>query len=80
MARAPDAEPFLIKIDIEGFEEDLFAADLEWIDRFPILLIELHDWMLPGKRVTANFVKAMAARERELMHFSGYVVSIAHPL
>ena len=80
LQRAPDTEPFLVKIDIEGFEEDLFSKDLDWIDRFPILLIELHDWMLPGKRVTRNFVSAMAARERELIHFNGYVVSLAAPL
>ena len=72
--------PFLIKIDIEGFEEDLFSGNVEWIDRFPVLLIELHDWMLPNRCVTRNFLAAMAARKREFMHFEGYVVSLASPL
>lgn len=77
LADAGDATPFIIKIDIEGFEEDLFSGQLEWIDRFPVLFIELHDWMLPEKRVAHNFIKAMAARDRELIHFNGYVVSLA---
>lgn len=72
-----DATPFLIKIDIEGYEQDLFAENLDWVDRFPILLIELHDWMRPGEQVTRNFVKAIAARDRDLMHFDGYLVSTA---
>ena len=69
--------PFLIKIDIEGFEETLFASNTDWIDCFPILLIELHDWMLPRRRVARHFLSAMASREREFMHFDGYVVSLA---
>lgn len=72
--------PFIIKIDIEGFEENLFSANTEWIDKFPLLLIELHDWMLPGRCVTKNFIKALAVRERELMHLNGYVVSVDHSL
>ncbi|MEO5809381.1 MAG: FkbM family methyltransferase [Sphingomicrobium sp.] len=72
--------PFLIKIDIEGFEEDLFADNVDWIDQFPVLLIELHDWMLPGRRVTSNFIKAIAARDREIMHFDGYLVSLSSRL
>jgi FkbM family methyltransferase len=68
--------PFIIKIDIEGFEADLFADNLEWIDRFPVIFIELHDWMLPKRRNSANFLKAIAARDRDFIHFQGYVLSI----
>lgn len=78
LERAGQSVPFLIKIDIEGFEEDLFSTNTDWVDRFPILLIELHDWMLPQRRVTHNFLAAMASREREFMHFDGYVVSLAN--
>lgn len=80
IAQADTAEPFLIKIDIEGFEEDLFTGDTGWIDSFPILLIELHDWMLPGRQVTRNFLTEIARRQRDFMHFDGYAVSMASPL
>ena len=73
----PDTTPFLMKIDIEGFEADLFAENIGWIDRFPIVLIELHDWMRPHEHVSQNFVRAIAIRDRELMHFDGYLVSMA---
>ena len=68
--------PFLIKIDIEGFESDLFANDTEWIDDFPILLIELHDWMLPNAVPSKNFLKAISIRDREFMHFNAFAASI----
>ena len=77
---AEGSHPFMIKIDIEGFEEDLFSKNVQWVDLFPIILTELHDWMLPNRRVTRNFLSVMATREREFMHFGGYVVSLSSPL
>jgi FkbM family methyltransferase len=38
---------FICKIDIEGFESNLYSANTEWVRLFPIIIIELHDWMLP---------------------------------
>ena len=77
---AKGCAPFLIKIDIEGFESDLFTGNTDWIDQFPILLIELHDWMLPNKNVTSNFLSEISKRKRDFMHFDGYVASIANDL
>lgn len=69
-------EPFLIKIDIEGFEQELFAKDTDWIDQFPVLIIELHDWMLPGTANSANFLRAVAKRNRDFVHIGENVFSI----
>lgn len=44
----PNAELLIYKIDIEGFEKDLFAAHTGWLASTFALMIELHDWMLPG--------------------------------
>jgi hypothetical protein len=46
---APDATPFLMKIDVEGAESDLFQTPYAGFQRFPALAIELHDWILPGR-------------------------------
>lgn len=51
--------PFIVKIDIEGFESDLFAANTDWIARCHAVIIEPHDWMLPGQRSSGSFQKAM---------------------
>ena len=52
-------EYFLIKIDIEGFEKKLFEKNTEWIDKFKIIIIELHDWMYPFKNQSLNFQKTI---------------------
>lgn len=52
--------PFICKIDIEGGEEALFNSNTEWVEKFPILIIEIHDWMLPGRSVSKNFFKKIS--------------------
>lgn len=68
--------PFILKIDIEGFEDDLYSANTEWVDEFMVIYTELHDWMLPNKFPSNNFLSVMASKKRNFMHFDGYVVSI----
>lgn len=51
--------PFLIKIDIEGHEKKLFESNYEWINDFKIILIELHDWMLPNKYNSFTFFNSI---------------------
>src|ERR1700722_6025602 len=58
---------FLVKIDIEGFEDNLFAKNTEWIDEAEVIIIESHDWLFPGKGKSRNFQKAIADREFEIL-------------
>ena len=51
--------PYLIKIDIEGYEKNLFIDNYEWLDKFKIVIIELHDWMLPTEGNSFNFLRAL---------------------
>lgn len=66
-----DAEPLLAKIDIEGAEAELFAGDTGWVDDFPAIAIELHDWMLPGRANSASFLKCVAERGRDFVNIPG---------
>lgn len=53
--------PLILKIDIEGGEKELFSRDIGWLDRIPLLIIELHDWLLPGEANSQNFLKAISS-------------------
>ena len=35
--------PFAVKIDIEGAEAELFSDGTDWMNEFPLIIIELHD-------------------------------------
>jgi FkbM family methyltransferase len=51
---------FLVKIDIEGAEAEVFQGPTEWLESATMLIIELHDWLLPGQGTSRNFFKRVA--------------------
>jgi hypothetical protein len=61
-----DAAPFLAKIDIEGFESDLFSSSTDWLNNLDVLLIEPHDWLFPRKGTSRPFQKVMAEHDFEI--------------
>ena len=76
----PEFAPFIVKIDIEGFESDLFSKNVEWIEKFPLLIIELHDWMLPRSRSSSSFVQSIARLDRDFVYHGETVFSISNTL
>ena len=67
--------PLVVKIDIEGGEGELFSRDVDWIDAFPLMIIELHDWLLPRAGTSRNFLRCMAERDRDFVYFGENVFS-----
>ena len=61
-----DGCPFIAKIDIEGFEKDLFAENLGWLNEVYVVFIEPHDWMLPGQMTSRPFQRALGRHEFEI--------------
>lgn len=61
----------LLKIDIEGAEKEIFESEehLAWINRVKILVIELHDFMVPG--CSLAFFKAISKLDSIEMMLSG---------
>ena len=58
--------PFLVKINIEGFESDLFSSNTDWVRQCQVVVIEPHDWMLPGERPSGPFQQVMAEHRFEI--------------
>jgi FkbM family methyltransferase len=65
-ARVPHGTPFIAKIDIEGFESDVFARNTSWLQETFVVHIEPHDWLMPGKGTSLSFQKALAQYDYEL--------------
>lgn len=66
VALVPEGHQFIVKIDIEGFEEDLFHRNVGWVAETTAIAIEPHDWMLPGRFTSRNFLRAISAHDFEL--------------
>jgi FkbM family methyltransferase len=55
----------IVKIDVEGAESDIFARNTGWLDRVDLLIVEIHDWMLPGSYSFSAAARALASRDVE---------------
>jgi FkbM family methyltransferase len=71
-----EVAPFISKIDIEGFEDNLFSSNTEWVNEFPLVIIELHDWMLPDSANSQNFLKCISLYKRDFVFRGENVYSI----
>ncbi len=75
--RAPRATPFICKLDIEGAGVDVFSAPPQLIGRFPLVVAELHDWMLPAQASSRDFLRWHIDQSRDLVTRGENVFSIA---
>jgi FkbM family methyltransferase len=64
---SPRHRLFLAKIDIEGFESDLFSHNTQWLEDVMTVMIEPHDWLLPGQYTSLPVQRAMARHRFELL-------------
>ena len=75
-----DVFPFLVKIDIEGAEADVFSHNTEWVPRTPVIITELHDWLLPGEGTALPFLRCVSALDRDFVYLGEDVFSIDNRL
>jgi len=68
--------PFLLKIDIEGAEKALFSGDTSAIAEFPLIIMEPHDWLLPGTLSSQEFFRFHVIHGREFCMRNENVASI----
>jgi hypothetical protein len=73
-------KPFIVKIDIEGYENQLFSSNTEWINEFPVLIIELHDGMLPNSANSGNFLKEISKLNRDFLFHGENIFSLSNPI
>jgi len=61
------ASLFLVKIDIEGFEDDLFANNVDWLDETEVVIIEPHDYIFAGEGRSLAFQRELGKRNFEIL-------------
>ncbi|AWN35458.1 FkbM family methyltransferase [Methylobacterium radiodurans] len=72
----PGCFPFVLKVDIEGHEKEVFGGDTASINRFPVIFLEPHDWMLPGEQTSRTFAAFSAQFPRDLAISGDKLVSL----
>jgi FkbM family methyltransferase len=65
--RVSDVGAVVVKIDVEGAEHRIFSDNLDWLDRVDVLIIELHDFMLPRQSNSLPVMRALASHDHDLV-------------
>ena len=68
--------PFLVKINIEGGEKEVFERNTEWVEKIGIVIVELHDFVLPKEGTARPFLKCASALDRDFVYSGSNVFSI----
>lgn len=76
----PECAPFIVKIDIEGGEHELFSANTEWVAKTPLIIIELHDWLLRGQAKSRSFLRCISGYDRDFVSVGEIIFSIDNAL
>jgi len=61
---------FLVKMDIEGAESEVFRRPAEWMNSAAVMIIELHDWLMPGQGTSRNLLARVSENHFDV-HFRG---------
>lgn len=65
----------IVKIDVEGFEDALFETNTDWIDAAGLVIVEPHDWMIPGKAKANNLLRAISVKPRDFLVSGEHILS-----
>lgn len=61
---------FLVKMDIEGAESEVFKRPAEWMNSAAVMIVELHDWLMPGQGTSRNLLARISESHFDV-HFRG---------
>lgn len=78
MLREPGGVPLIVKVDIEGGEIGLFHTNVDWVERTPLIVIELHDWQGGWRGAGHAVFSCLSAHPRDYMVSGESVFSFAH--
>jgi FkbM family methyltransferase len=67
LTEVPGGAPFILKLDIEGAETEVCRASPQALSEFACIMIEPHDWMLPGSGGLSPLYDAVAGKTMDTL-------------
>jgi FkbM family methyltransferase len=67
MSEIIDGELLLLKLDIEGAENEAVSPDSNWVKAYPVCIIEPHDWMIPRHASLKNLLTIPPYRDGDII-------------
>jgi len=58
---------FVVKMDIEGAESEVFSGSAGWMKSVAVVIVELHDWLMPGQGTSRNLLARVAENHFDVL-------------
>lgn len=75
-----NGELLIAKIDIEGAEHSLFTSGTDWVSRTGVMIVELHDWMLPWEGSSSTFQDILAGGHFDIVNQGENTIAFNRPV
>lgn len=57
---AGTSTPFIVKVDIEGAQSNLFKNNTSWVSNTHLIMLELDDWLMPWAGTSRSFFSCVS--------------------
>lgn len=78
VAMVRGGRPWIVKLDIEGAQRELFSSNTGWIARTDMIVLELDDWQFPWGATGDSFFKAMSAHRFDYVVDGELILAFRH--
>jgi FkbM family methyltransferase len=78
VARVPGGRPWIVKLDIEGAQDELFSQNLDWVGEAELIILEPDDWAFPWSGSTVNFFRALSAHRFDYLLDGELILCFRH--
>ncbi|MDF0578898.1 FkbM family methyltransferase [Bradyrhizobium yuanmingense] len=72
--------PFILKIDIEGFEVELFRSNTEWVEQTPLVVFESHDHGYSWRGTAHAILSVLTKDTRDYIQHGENTFAFSHAL
>jgi FkbM family methyltransferase len=77
-AQIQNGELWIVKLDIEGAQSELFSQNTDWIDQTDLIILELDDWQFPWSASSQTFFTAIARRKFDFLIDGELILCFRH--
>ena len=78
VAMVPNGVPWIVKLDIEGAQDELFSTNTQWVGETDCIILELDDWAFPWAGTSVNFFRALAEHRFDYLMAEELILAFRH--
>lgn len=78
VAKVANGRPWIIKLDIEGAQSEVFSANTAWVGEADVIILELDDWLFPWSASSQTFFQALTRFRYDYMLHGEHIVCFRH--